>query len=76
MREVGFGNLAMGTLGICSLYRPGWILPAAVVGGLYIGLAALLHAFRKDKNAMERTAMFTDVFAFVVLLVVAVRNWA
>ncbi len=76
VREVGFGNLAIGTLGICSLYRPGWILPAAVAGGLYFGLAGLLHVFRKQKNAMEQTATVTDVFAFLVLLVVVVRSWA
>jgi len=76
VREVGFGTLSMGTLGVCSLYRPGWIVPAALVGGLYYGLAGLLHVFRKGKNAMEQTAMTSDAFAFLVLLVVVVRGWA
>lgn len=71
-----FGTLSMGSLGICSLYRPGWIVPAAQVGGLYYGLAALLHVFRKGKNAMERAAMISDTSAFLVLLVVVVRGWA
>jgi hypothetical protein len=66
----------MGTLGIWSLYRPGWIVPAALVGGLYYGLAGLLHAFRKGKNAMEETVMISDAFAFLVLLVVVVMGWA
>ena len=76
VREVGSGNLSMGTLGICSLYRPGWIVPAALVGGLYYGLAGLLHAFRNGKNAIEQTATISDAFAFLVLLVVIVRGWA
>ncbi len=76
MQEVGFGNLAIGTLGICSLYRSGWIVPAAVAGGLYFGLAGLLHIFRKQKNAMEQTAMVSDAYAFVVLLVVVVKSGA
>ncbi len=76
VREVGFGTLSMGTLGICSLYRPGWIIPAALVGGLYYGLAGLLHGFRRGKNAMERTAMISDASAFLVLLAVVVRGWA
>jgi len=76
VREVGFGNLSMGALGVCSLYRPGWLVPAAVGGGLYFGLAALGHLVRKGKNAMERTALISDTFAFFVLLVVAVRGWA
>jgi len=76
VREVGFGNICMGTLGICCLSRPGWILPVAVAGGLYYGLAGLMHVFRKDKNAMEQTAMISDAFAFLVLLAVVVRSWA
>jgi hypothetical protein len=75
VREVGFGNLAIGALEIWSLYRPGWIILAAIVGGLYYGLAALGHA-RKGKNVMEQTAMISDAFAFVVLLVMVVRGWA
>lgn len=50
--------------------------PPAQVGGLYYGLAALLHVFRKGKNAMERAAMISDTSAFLVLLVVVVRGWA
>jgi hypothetical protein len=76
VREVGFGTLSMGTLGICSLYRPGWVLCAALVGGLYYGLAGLGHVFKEGKNAMEQTAMISDVFAFFVLLVVVARGWA
>jgi len=74
VREVGFGNLSMGALGIFSLYRPGWLVPAAIVGGLYYGLAGLLHVSRKGKNVIEQTTMISDAFAFVVLLVVVVRS--
>ena len=74
VREVAFGNLSMGTLGMCSLFHPGWLVPAAVVGGLYYWLTGLLHLVRKDKNVLEQTVMITDAFAFVVLLVVVVRS--
>jgi hypothetical protein len=73
VREVGFGNIAIGTLGIGSLFLSAWILPAAVVGGLCYGLAGLLHASRKGKNAMEQTAMVSDAFAFLVLLFAAMK---
>jgi len=76
VREVGSGNLSMGTLGICSLYHPSWIVSAALVGGLYYGLAGLLHVLRRGKNAIEQTATISDAFAFLVLLVVVVRGWA
>jgi len=75
VREVGFGNLSMGTLGICSLYLPGWILPAALVGGLYYGLSGLMHVMREGKNAMEQTVTISDAFAFLVLMVVVVKSW-
>ena len=39
VREIGFGNLAIGTLGILSLFVPDFLLPAAIVGGLFFGLA-------------------------------------
>jgi hypothetical protein len=42
VREVGFGNLAIGALGLASLVRPDWVVPAAIAGGLYYGLALWL----------------------------------
>ena len=68
VREVGFANLSMGLLGICSVIRIGWILPAALVGGLYYGLAGIGHIFQKGKNAKEYMAMISDGFVFLVLL--------
>lgn len=67
VREVGFGNLAMGTLGLCTLVKPEWLLPAALVGGLYYGLAGAGHAMRGERNAKEQLALITDVAAFALL---------
>jgi hypothetical protein len=67
VRELGFANLSMGLLGLCSLFREGWIVPAGLVGGVYYGLAGMGHAFRKSKNAKEYTAMISDGFIFLVL---------
>jgi hypothetical protein len=50
VREVGFGNLSMGTLGIATLVVPAWILPTAIVGGLYYGLAAALHVAHRERK--------------------------
>jgi hypothetical protein len=68
VREVGFANLSMGLLGVCSLFRPEWIVPAAIVGGLYYGLAGLGHAFSARKSGKEYIAMLSDGFVFAVLL--------
>jgi uncharacterized protein DUF6790 len=75
VREVGFGNLSMGLLGICSVVRHDWIVPAAIVGGLYYGLAGIGHVFHRDKNAKEYVAMISDGFIFVVLLVDVYWPW-
>ena len=71
---MGFANLSMGLLGICSVFRPGWIVPAAIVGGLYYGLAGVGHIFHKSKNAKEDTAMISDGFVFVVLAVFVLKS--
>jgi hypothetical protein len=67
VRELGFANLATGTLGLISLIRPGWLVPAAIVGGLYYGLAGAGHLAHSDRNFEEQTALVSDLFIFVVL---------
>jgi hypothetical protein len=67
VREVGFANLAMGALGLLTLAKPDFLVAAAIVGGLYYGLASAGHAVRGDKNASEWTALVTDLFMFFLL---------
>jgi hypothetical protein len=74
VREVGFANLSMGILGICSVVRFGWIVPAAVVGGLYYGLAGLGHLIRSEKNSKEYLPLISDFFIFLVLLGFVVKS--
>lgn len=68
VRELGFGNLAIGVVGTLSLFFAGWALPAALVGGLFYGLAGVNHALQAHRNAKENVAMVSDLFAAVVLL--------
>lgn len=68
VREVGFGNLAMGTLGIASLFEPSWVVPAAIVGGLYYGFAGLGHVLRRG-NLKERFALWSDLAISALLAV-------
>jgi hypothetical protein len=74
VREIGFANLAMGTLGVCTIFRPVWLVPAAIVGGLYYGLAGLGHVLREERNVNETVAMLSDGFAFFVLVAVVVNG--
>lgn len=68
VREVGFGNLSIGALGILSLAIPSWIVPAALVGGLYYLLAGYGHLGREHRNSLEQTALITDFLAGGLLL--------
>jgi hypothetical protein len=67
VREIGFGNLAIGTLGILSLFYPDFLLPAAIAGGLFFGLAGLGHLVRKDRNVTEQVALVSDLAMFALL---------
>jgi hypothetical protein len=69
VRELGFANISTGVLGICAIFNGGWIMPAAIVGGLFYGLAGLGHAFREARNLFENVAMYSNFFVFVILLV-------
>ncbi|MDM0025778.1 DUF6790 family protein [Variovorax saccharolyticus] len=74
VRELGFGNLAIGVVGTLSLLLPGWLAPAALVGGIFYGLAGINHALQPHRNAKENVAMASDLFAAAVLL--AFCGWA
>jgi hypothetical protein len=67
VQELGFGNLSIGALGALSLIHREWVVPAALAGGLFYGLAGVKHALRHDRNAIENMATASDLFIFVVL---------
>jgi hypothetical protein len=67
VREVGFGNLAIGALGLFSLGQSVWIIPPAIVGGLYYGLAGIGHAMRGSLNFSGWVALASDLFIFALL---------
>jgi hypothetical protein len=75
VREIGFGNLSMGTLALCTIFQAGWIVPAALVTGLYYGFAGLGHVGRGKRNRKESVAMVSDAFAFLVLLAVVASSF-
>jgi hypothetical protein len=69
VRELGFANLSIGVLGALSLARPDWIVPSAIVGGLYYGLAGILHLRKGERNFIENVAMTSDLLLFAVLAI-------
>jgi hypothetical protein len=68
VRELGFANICLGLAGILSLFRMEWRPVAAITGGLYFGLAGLLHVFRASASRNETIARISDLFIFGVVL--------
>lgn len=69
VQELGFANVSLGLLGLCAIFRPAWVLPTALAGGLFYGLAALRHIVAQERNQLENFALLSDLFAFIVLLI-------
>jgi hypothetical protein len=67
VREVGLANISMGLLSISSFFHTAWVVPGAVVGGLYYGLAAAGHALHPYRNAKQNMALYSDLWIFAVL---------
>jgi hypothetical protein len=69
VRELGFGNLAIGTTGALTLTLPNWTLAAAMCGGMFYGFAGIQHVFAKHRSTEENWAMVSDLLIFLLLAV-------
>ncbi len=69
VRELGFANVAIGTVGVCSLMLPSWAPPGALAGGIFLALAGVNHAVQTHRNAKENTAMVSDLLVAAILVV-------
>ena len=69
-RELGLANMGMGLAGLLALV-PGWPVPAGFAGGIFLLTAGILHLPKKNKNARETLATWTDLLVGVVVIVLA-----
>jgi hypothetical protein len=69
VRELGFANTAIGSIGMASILFPAWVLPTGIVGTIFYGLAGINHVTHKHRNNLENVAMMSDLFVAAVLLV-------
>ena len=67
VQELGFANLSIGLLGAASLLVSSWVVPAAIAGGLFLGLAGVRHMYTAERGRKEAIAMVTDLFVAYVL---------
>ena len=70
-RELGTANIGMGVAGLLALI-PGWVVPASIGGALFLLIAGVLHTPKKNKNAKETLATWTDLLVGSVVLVLTV----
>ena len=69
IRELGFANIALGTAALLSILNSAWLIPAAIAGCLFYGLAGFNHLRKSQRNSTENLATFSDLFVFAILLV-------
>ena len=67
VEEIGFGNLAIGLLGLLTIFNAAWIVPAAITGMVFLGLAGAKHVLNMGKSGRESLAMWSDLAIAVVL---------
>jgi hypothetical protein len=75
VQELGFANIGIGLIGILSLPFPDWALPAALAGGLFLGLAGVRHIAKSTKNAKEWLATVSDLLVSAIALVFVIYSW-
>ena len=68
VRELGFANLCVGLTAVVSLFIPVWRVPAAFIGGLFLGLAGIQHGIKGPVGLNEKVAMISDLFLFLLMI--------
>ena len=67
VRELGFANIAIGTVAAGSILAHSWLTASAVAGAVFYGLAGANHVLTKGRNRLENVAMLSDLFACGIL---------
>ncbi|GAB1716846.1 MAG: hypothetical protein NTAFB05_18880 [Nitrobacter sp.] len=68
VRELGGANLATGVVGVASMAMPTFVLPSAILAGIFYTVAGLEHVKEKHRGMNATVAMVSDLFAAVVLI--------
>ena len=74
IRELGLANLCFSVIAIISLFIPTFRIPAGIAGGLYFGLAGLLHITKPKDSKNEIFALVSDISIFLVIGVLTIIN--
>jgi hypothetical protein len=66
-QELGFANVSIGIAAVVGAIVPGWGVPVAIAGGLFLGLAGFRHVAKKNPGMKEIVATWTDILVFVAM---------
>lgn len=72
VRELGYANICLGLAALVSLFEGSGRIVAAIAGGLYFGMAGLMHVIRKRSGTDETIAMVSDLFIFMLMAIYVV----
>jgi len=61
VRELGFANAAIALISLLALLVPSFVVPAALAGALFLGLAGIQHARVRERSGKETIAMVSDL---------------
>jgi len=76
IRELGFANICFGLTAVISLFLPSWRTAIAFSGGLFFGIAGLVHILRKPTNPNELIPLYSNVFVFFIILLYLINHIA
>jgi hypothetical protein len=62
--ELGFANMALGSMGILSVINDQWRFIAAIAGAIYFGLTDMLSLLKKTDGRHERVALIYNILVF------------
>ena len=68
VRELGAANLGAGIVGIASLAKPSFVLPAAVAAAVFFGIAGIRHATDRRGSRKQDIAIIANLFLSLVLV--------
>lgn len=69
VRELGIANTAVGCIGVAGLFFRHWAFPIGLIGAIFYALAGINHAADKHRTKLQNVAMFSDLYAAVVLVI-------
>jgi hypothetical protein len=75
VQELGFSNVIVGAVAIlAAAFVPDWQVPAAIIGGTFLGLAGVRHVAKRGMERAELVATWTDLIVGAAMVIFVAAN--